>query len=303
MHSTLGSRLKRYSSLYILILIPIIYYLVFLYYPILTQFILSFKDYRILGGIWGSEWVGWENYNELFSSAEFFRLIKNTITISLLRLIVGFFPPIILAIFLFDMSSSKLKRISQSIIYIPHFFSWVVLYAIVYALFSSKGYVNNIIQRLGFPSKEFLMSTKLFYPMLIGSALWKELGWGTIIYLAALTSVDPELFEAAKIDGAGPFRRIWHITLPGILPVIVFVLTISLGNIMKNAGVEQILLFYSPATYEVGDVIGTWVFRRGLGEMKYSLSAGMAQFNSLIGLVMVLIFNKLANKYAGVGIW
>lgn len=303
MNKSFAARLKRYSVLYLFILIPIIYFLVYRYYPIITQFVLSFKKYSIKGGIWGSKWVGFDNYMELFSSYEFGRLIQNTITISMLRMIVGFFPPIILAILLFDMTSQKYRRISQSILYIPHFFSWVVMYAIVSSLFSSTGYVNSILVGVGGAPQDFLLDTDWFYTLLIGSDLWKNLGWSTIIYLAALTNVDPQLFEAAKVDGAGPFRRIYYITVPSILPVIIFVLTISLGNILNNTGSEQILLFYSPATYSVADVIGTWVFRRGLGEMKYSLAAAISQFNAVIGLILVLAFNKISSKIAGVSIW
>jgi putative aldouronate transport system permease protein len=231
------------------------------------------------------------------------RVIVNTIVISLMRLAIGFLPPIILAIFLFDMTSSSFRRISQSILYIPHFFSWVVIYAIVQALFSSSGYFNNVLALFDIPPKNYLMDIKWFYPLLFGSDLWKELGWGTIIYLAALTNIDPQLYEAARVDGAGPIQRIIHITLPGIFPVIAFCLTISLGNILNNTNTEQLLLFYSPATYSIADVIGTWVYRRGLGEFKYSLGSAVSQFNSVVGLVLVLTFNKLSKKFFGVGIW
>lgn len=303
MGQSLLARLNRYKVLYLFILIPVVYFIIFRYYPIITQLILSFKEYRIQGGVWGSAWVGLDNYRTLFTTPEFKRLIVNTISISLTRLLVGFLPPIVLSIFLFDMTSGRFRRISQSILYIPHFFPWVVIYAIVFALFSSTGYVNNMVGALGGEKVNFLMSTKWFYPMLIGSDLWKELGWSTIIYLAALTNIDPQLYEAAKIDGAGPVKRIVHITFPGILQVVVFCLTIALGNLFNNTGTEQILLFYTPATYPVADVIGTWVFRRGLGEMKYSLAAAVSQFNSIIGLVLVLIFNSIAKKFAGIGIW
>jgi putative aldouronate transport system permease protein len=297
------ARLKRYRGLYLFVLIPIVYYFVYRYFPIIAQFLLSFKNYRILGGLWGSPWVGFDNYRSLFSTPETSRIIINTIVISLLRLAVGFLPPIALAVFLFDMTSSLYRRICQSILYIPHFFSWVVIYAVVQALFSASGYVNNVISALGGQSKNFLMDIKWFYPLLFGSDLWKEIGWGTIIYLAALTNIDPQLYEAARVDGAGPVQRIIHITLPGIFPVIAFCLTIALGNILNNAGTEQILLFYTPATYSVGDVIGTWVYRRGLGEFKYSLGAAVAQFNSVAGLILVLLFNKISKKCFGVGIW
>jgi putative aldouronate transport system permease protein len=276
---------------------------VYRYFPIIAQFMLSFKNYRIMGGLWGSPWVGFENYRSLFSSSETTRIIVNTVVISLLRLAIGFLPPIVLAIFLFDMTSSRYRRISQSILYIPHFFSWVVIYAIVQALFQSSGYVSNIIAAFGGRPKNFLMDINWFYPLLLGSELWKEIGWGTIIYLAALTNIDPQLYEAARVDGAGPIQRIVHITLPSIFPVIAFCLTIALGNILNNAGTEQLLLFYSPAVYSIGDVIGTWVYRRGLGEFKYSLGAAVSQFNSVAGLILVLSFNRISRKFFGVGIW
>ena len=194
-------RFKRFRGLYVFILIPIIYYFVFRYYPIVCQFVLSFKNYRILGGIWNSPWVGLENYRSIFTSPETKRIIINTFVISLLRLVIGFLPPIILAIFLFDMTSSFYRRISQSILYIPHFFSWVVIYAIVQVLFTSSGYVTNILQLFAVQPKNYLMERKWFYPLLFGSALWKELGWGTIIYLAALTNIDPLLLAHGYTGG------------------------------------------------------------------------------------------------------
>jgi putative aldouronate transport system permease protein len=301
--SDLKLRFKRFGVLYLFIFVPILYYIIYRFYPIIAQSVLAFKEYRILGGIWGSPWTGLNNYRSLFTSSETTRIIINTIVISLLRLMFGFLPPILLAIFLFDMTSSAYRRISQCILYIPHFFSWVVVYAIVQVLFSPTGYIANIAASVGARPKDFLTDLRLFYPLLLGSELWKELGWGTIIYLAALTNIDPQLFEAAKVDGAGPLQRILHITLPGIFPVIAFCLTISLGNILNNTGTEQLLLFYSPATYSIADVIGTWVYRRGLGEFKYGLAAAVSQFNSIVGLVLVLFFNRISKKFFGVGIW
>lgn len=294
---------KRYIPLYILAVIPVAYLLIYRYYPILAQFLLSFKNYKIKGGIWGSAWVGVANFSELFGSPEFIRIMINTVRISVFNLIAGFFPPIILAIMLFDVNSSRFSRFSQSLLYLPHFFSWVVVYNLVLSLFSNTGYINGIAESLGFARYDYLMQPGSFLPLLIGSALWKELGWGTIIYLAALTSIDTELFDVSKIDGAGPLQRIWYITLPGILPVVVFVLTLSLGRIFSAANTEQILLFYGPQNYAVSDVIGTWVYRQGLGKLKYSLGAAVSLFQSVIGLCLVLICNKAAQKTAGVGLW
>ncbi len=296
-------RLKEYWAIY-LMLLPVVFVLVvYRFYPILTQFVLSFENYTIRGGIWGSKLVGFDNYTKLFHSVDFERIISNTIRLSVLQMAAGFFPPIFLAIMLFDMTSTVMRRVSQSILYVPHFFSWVVVYNLVHILFSNTGYVNNIIQALGGTAQDFLLQKSSFTPILILSNMWKELGWGTIIYLAALTSIDSELFDVAKIDGAGPLQRIWHITLPGIKAVVVFVLTMNLGKLLSAANTEQILLFYGPQNYSVSDVIGTWVYRQGIGKLQYSLGAAVSLFQSVIGLSLVLISNAVAVRTAGVGLW
>lgn len=296
-------KIREYWAIYVLILPVIAYLLVYRYYPILTQTVLSFKEFRLLDGIWGSQWVGFENFQTLFASRDFERIIVNTVRISVLQLLAGFFPPIVLAIMLFDMTSTRMRRISQSILYIPHFFSWVVIFNLVHILFSNAGYINSLLGVFGIEPRDFLLEKSFFLPVLVGSNVWKELGWGTIIYLAALTSIDTELFDVAKIDGAGPLQRIWYITLPGILSVVVFVLAMSLGQLFSAANTEQILLFYGPQNYSVSDVIGTWVYRQGLGKMQYSLGAAISMFQSLIGLALVLVCNKVAGRVAGVGIW
>lgn len=295
--------LKQFAFIYILLAIPILSLLVYYIAPMFLQFILVFKEYSILGGIFGSPWVGFENIETLVHSPDFVRIVTNTIRISLLRLLVEFLPPIILAVMLFDMSHPRIRSVSQSILYIPYFFSWAVVYFIVYSMFSSDGFINQINQRLFGGTINYMVEEKYFYPLLLGSSLWKNIGWNTIVYLAALSNINPELFEAAKLDGAGPLQRTVHITIPGIAPVIVFLLTLALGRITANEGTEQLLLFYSPATYSLGDTIGTWVYRKGLGDFKYSLGAAVSLLNALIGLALVLIFNKISTKYLGVGIW
>lgn len=299
----MGHIIRRYYPLYILLLPCVLYFLIFRYYPIVLQIILSFKNYRLLGGVWGSEWIGIQNYLNIFSSPEMVNVIWNTIYISFLRLLTGFFPPIILSIILFDLLGKRLKKICQTIVYIPHFFSWTVVYAVIYALFSNSGVVNNVLKVLGFAGRDFLMEQRSFLPMLLGSALWKELGWSTIIYLAALTAINSELFEVSKIDGAGPLKRIWYVTLPGISSIIIFLLILSLGNILRGAGTEQILLFYSPPVYRISDVIDTWVYRQGLSHLEYSLGCAMSFFQSIFGLLLILICNRLSVRYTNVGIW
>jgi len=295
--------LKKYWILYVLAIVPVAYLIVFRYVPILFQVVMSTKQYSIQGGIFGSNHVGLQHFERLFFEEEFQKLLFNTIRISVLRLVLGFFPPIILAIMLFDMTSTVFRRISQSILYIPHFFSWVIVYGIVQVLFQNTGYINTIRNSMGLDTIQFLMKSDYFLPLLIGSGIWKELGWGTIIYLAGLTGINVELFEAAKLDGAGPLQRIRYITLPGISGVIVFVLIMNLGSILSAAGTEQILLFYNPTNYKVSDVIGTWVYRQGLGKLEYGLSAAVAFFESTVGLLLVLVTNKIAGKIAGVGLW
>ena len=294
--------MKRYWFLYLLFLPTLIFLCVFNYWPIFLQFILSFKEYTFLGGIWGSEWVGLENFIEIFSTPEISRVILNTIRISLINIVISFVPPIILSILLFDLRSNLLRKVTQNLLYIPYFFSWIIIYAVFYAIFANTGALNSLLQQFGLPMQNFMIEKEYFIPMLIVSSLYKNLGWSTIIYMAALTSIDTELFEAAKIDGAGPIARIRYITLPSIKSISIFVLTLSLGNILV-VGTEQILLFYTPASYEIGDVIGTWIYRQGLGKMEYSLGAAMSMFQSVIGFILVMCSNVFAKKFAKVGIW
>ena len=277
--------------------------MVYRYYPILLQAIIAFKDYKLSKGVFGSDWIGFGNFTDLFAIREINRVLVNTVSISILRLVFGFFPPIILAIFLYDLHLSAIRRTSQTILYIPHFFSWVIMYSITFALFTNTGIINSVITALGGRPRDFLVSSSAFRPLLIGSGIWKEVGWGTIIYLAALSNLDPVLFDAAKIDGAGPLQRIRHITLPGIRAVVVFLLTLSIGRLFQSTGVEQILLFYSPATYEVGDVIGTWVYRQGLAKLQYGLGTSLAFIESVFGLGLILSVNHLAKTRLKVGIW
>lgn len=298
----LAVRLYKYRFLYLLMIPVVAYYVVFRFYPLLLQTVLSFKDYMLLDGVWGSAWVGLDNFRHALSLPDFTQILVNTVSISLLRIVFGFWPPLILAIVLFDLTSVKLRRFSQTLLYIPHFFSWVIVYGMVYAFFSNSGLLNAIITSFGGDVQNFLLSSGWFRPILIGSAIWKEIGWGAIIYLAALTSVDPSLYEAAKIDGAGPVTRIFRITIPSIAHIIVFLFTLSLGGILY-AGGEQILLFYNPATYNVGDVIDTWIYRQGFNDLQYSLSTAVSFFQSLVGLCLVLAANQASKRLAGIGLW
>ncbi len=290
---------KRFLPIYGFMVVPLALIFVFNLYPMLLQTVLSFKNYTLADGVWGSEWVGFDHFKVLFTDPKMLKVIGRTIYISLLRLFVGIIPPLVLSICLYDLKSSKSRSIFQNIVYIPHFFSWVVVYAICYSLLSPEGLLGAMTA-----GTDLMVSEKWFMPIVIISSVWKELGWGTILYLAALAGVDTSLYEAAKIDGASPMQRTIHITLPSIKGTVIFLTIMSLGNILKGAGGEQLLLFYSATTKEQALVIDTWMVWDGITRPEnYSLGAAISFFQSGIGMLMVLGFNKISKKFFEVAIF
>lgn len=300
--SKLMQRLKKYRICYVILGITMIYYIVFQYLPIIWGIEISFKDMKVGSTLGNAKWVGLRNYRQIFQNPEMTRLIVNTLRISISRLLFSFFPPIILAIAIFDLSSARFRKWSQTIIYLPHFFSWVIIYGIVFALFSGGGLVNSILSNISGNAYDFLTNSKAFVPMIIGTQIWKEAGWGTILYFAALTGVEPDLYEAAKIDGAGPVARIRAVTLPAMLPIISFSLIMALGSILSN-DFEQILLFYNAAVYDVGDIIDTWVYRVGLGQMQYGVGSAVSMLKAIVSLVLILLSNAASKKITGRGMF
>ena len=295
--------LKRYIPLYIVFAPIFIYYIVLRYTPIFLQFPMALKKFRVKDGIWGSPTVGFDNFTRLFSSYEFQAILFNTIRLFGLSLLIGFLPPILLAIMLHDMRSRKISRTCQTVLYIPHFFSWVIVYGIAWALFATgAGAINGLLKYFGQPAVDFLTNPGTFLQLILGTGLWKSIGWGTIIYLASLSSIDTALYEAAIIDGAGPIQRVRYITFPQLKPIIVFVLTITMGGLL-NVGGEHVLVFLTPATYKVGDVLTTWIYGRGIVRMDFSFATAAGLFQSVIGLIMVLSCNRLAKRFAGIGMW
>ena len=292
----------RYRGLYLILFVAIAYYFVFLYIPIIWGFQISFKDMKIGSTISNAKWVGWDNYKYVLTNPEMLKLIRNTLTISVWRLVCTFIPPILLTIAIFDLNSKKFQKFSQTLVYVPHFFSWVIIYGIVFAFFSGNGLVNGVIRALGGKSKEFMTNSRAFIPLLVGSQVWKEVGWNTILYFAALTSINTELFEAAKIDGAGPLQRIKAVTFPAMKPVITFSLIMALGNILNN-DFEQILLFYNSAVYDVADIIDTWVYRVGLGKMQYGIGSAVSMMKAVVSLVLILSSNAISKKVSGRGMF
>lgn len=291
--------LKRYIPSYVFMIVPLVLIAVFNLYPIVLQTILSFKDYSLGTGVFNSAWVGFQNFGLIFGDPEMLRVIGNTLYISLLRLVGSTIPPLLLSIFLYDMRMMRARKVVQTVVYIPHFFSWVIIYAITYAFLNEEGIVNMWTGS----SSSILTNPDAFIPIVIITAIWKELGWGTILYLAALSSVPPELFEAAKLDGAGPWQRVVHITLPNIMPIVIYLLIMNLGQILKNAGGEQLLLFANAVTRPQALVIDTWLYWESLGELKYSLGAAMSFFQAGIGMILVFGCNYLSRKTTGIGMW
>lgn len=293
---------QRYWALYLMLLVIVAYYLVFHYTPIAMGVMMAFKDVKLGMSIMDAPWVGWENFVYVVQDPEILRVVVNTLILSCMRLFWGFWPPIVLAIMIFDLTSAAYKRVCQTIVYIPYFFSWVVVYGVVFAFFSGNGMINNVLNALGFGKQEFLMNAGAFRWLLVGSQVWKGVGWGTILYFAAMTGVNPELYEAAKLDGAGPIQRTRVVTLPAMMPVITFSLIMSLGQILNN-DFEQVLLFYNSAVYSVGDIIETWVYRVGLGKMQYSVGSAVSLLKAIIGMVLILVANSFSRKVTGRGMW
>lgn len=299
------SQWKRYGKHKILILMFLpgfLYYLVFQYLP-MYGLVISFQDFRILDGIAGSPWVGLRNFEDAFSSSEFWEVFRNTLVISFFKLLIAFPAPLALALLLNEVRLMIFKRIVQTVTYLPHFLSWVVLAGVVIAFLSpSTGPVNMVLQALGFQPIYFVGNKNWFVGVLVSSSVWKEIGWGTIVYLAALSSVNPELYEAAKIDGAGRWRQTWNVTLPAISPVVTIMFIFAVGAIV-NDDFDQIYNLYNPAVYSVADVLSTYIYRMGLENMLYSYTTAIGLFKNLIAFGLVMLTNVLARRNNEYGLW
>jgi len=292
----------REWDLYLMLIPGILFLLLFRYSP-MYGIVIAFKDFNIFDGLAASPWVGWENFEKLFHSRDFARVFRNTLIISVYKIIFLFPLPIILAVLMNELKNMIFKRGIQTIVYLPHFLSWVIVSGLFINILSTNGgLVNKIIQSFGGESIAFFMNTDVFRAVLISSAGWKEVGWGMIIYLAAIAAIDPQLYEAAKIDGANRFRQIWHITVPSLVPIIMLMFILRLGSILE-AGTEQILVMYNSIVYEVADVIGTYVYRIGLGQQDYSFSTAVGLFDSVIGFILIITGNYLSRKFLQRSIW
>lgn len=293
--------LKRHKWKYIVVLPVVIWLILFCYKP-MYGIVIAFQNYRMSKGIAGSEWVGLYHFNRFFKDPFCWRVIRNTFTISLLSVAFSFPVPVLLALMINEVKNKYFKKTVQTVTYMPHFISTVVVCSIIHTLFGANGLVPEFLESMGGSGRSFLLQSKLFYPIYIGSGIWEEAGWNSIIYLAALSNIDQDQYEAARVDGAGRMRQLWNITLPGIIPTVVMLLILKLGKVM-SVGYEKIILLYDPMTYEVADVISTYVYRKGMIDTDYSYSTAINLFNSVVNILLLIIANKLSKKAGQSGLF
>ncbi len=294
--------LNRFGGLYLLVLPALVYVTIFHYVPLYGAMI-AFKDFRIMDGIMRSPWVGLAHFRRLFSGSEFPKVIGNTFIISFLKLIFQFPTPLIFALMLNEVRSLRFKKAVQTVSYIPHFISWVVVAGLFIDILSpSRGIVNSLIKATGGEPIFFMGSSAHFRGVLVATEIWKELGWAAIVYLAAIAGIDPELYQAAMVDGAGRFRRMRHVTLPCIRSTIIVLVTLRLGK-MASAGMEQILMLYNPAVYQVSDIIDTYVYRIAFDRFELSLTAAAGLFKSVVGCALLLATDRIARLTGERGIY
>ena len=280
----------------------VVYFLVFRYVPMFGA-VIAFKDYRVLDGILGSPWVGLKNFQTIFTSPFFASILTNTLIISVLKLLVGLPLAVTLALLLNEVRVRWFRRTVQTVSYLPHFLSWVVVFGIALMLLSpSSGLANKLVVGVGGQPIHFLTDPFWFRQVLVALDVWKNSGWNSIIYLAALVGVSPSLYEAAAVDGASRFQRVWHISLPAMLPVIVLVTMLNIGNLL-SAGFEQVFVFYNPSVYGVGDIIDTWVYRQGIEGFQYSVAAAVGLFKGVVGCALLVTAHVLAKRWASSGLW
>ncbi|BCG58244.1 ABC transporter permease [Paenibacillus sp. URB8-2] len=296
-HSRIWRRIVKHKYYYLLLFPGILYFLVFSYIP-MGGVLIAFQDYKLAKGITGSAWAGLKWFDMLFSSPDFWTALGNTLLISFYKLVFNFPAPIILALMINEIVNSKFKRTIQTIIYFPHFISWVVLGGIMFTVLSPS---TGVLNALGVTTSP-LMDPRSFRGLLVLSEIWKNIGWGTIIYLAAISGINPELYDAAKVDGASRYRLIRHITIPSISGTIVILLILRTGHIL-SAGFDQVFVLYHPLVYEVADILDTYVYRVGLTSGRFSLATAAGLFQSVVGLVLLLITNAAAKRIGGRGIW
>lgn len=292
----------RNKYLYIMLAPVVLYYLVLHYMPMYGATI-AFKDFNIARGVWDSPWVGLKHFQDFFHNVYFGRILRNTLLINVYNLIFGFPAPIVLALLLNELRIKWFKRLVQTVTYLPHFISLIVICGMILNFVSRDGLINDIIALFGGERSALLREAGNFRTIYVASGIWQEIGWGSIIYLAALSGINPELYEAARVDGANRWKQLWNITLPGLAPIITILLILKIGHMM-DVGFEKIILLYNPLTYETADVISSYVYRKGLtGNYEYSAASAVGLFGSVINTCLLVSSNWLSKKMSGSGLW
>jgi putative aldouronate transport system permease protein len=287
--------------LYVMILPVLAYYVLFHYGPMYGA-IIAFKDYSPSTGIWASDWIGFANFRDFFDGYYFERIFKNTILISVYTLVFEFPAPILLALLINELRNRTFRRIVQSVSYMPYFISLVVICGMIKDFTNTNGIIHQFFGLFGYEGGAMLQNAAFFRPIYVFSEIWQRIGWESIIYIAALAGIEQEQYEAADIDGAGRLKRIWYITLPGIVPTIMVLLILRIGN-MLNVGFEKIILLYNPAIYETSDIISTYVYRKGIIEMSWSFGAAVGLFNSVLSLLLLVLANYLSRRLSRNSLW
>lgn len=289
-------------QLYLLLFLPMIYFLIFKYGPMLGV-VIAFKDYNIFEGIWASPWVGLDTFKEIFAMDAFYNALRNTFMLNLLDLLISFPLPIIFAILLNEVRVQWFKKGAQTVLYLPHFISWVIIGGMAIQLLATNtGIVNNVLKSFGMEAIPFLTEPVYWVITYLGIGIWQSVGWGTIIYLAALTGINKDLYEAAEVDGAHRLRKIWHITLPGMKPTIIILLIIAVGN-MAAIGFDRPYVLSNPLVTDVSEVISTYVYKIGIQSARYTIATAIGLFQAVIGLIFLLSADFISRKVNDQGIW
>lgn len=296
---SLADNVRKYWPYYVMIIPGLVYFIAFKYIPMLGS-IIAFQDYSVFKGILDSDWVGLKNFRELLNYADFRRIFSNTLILGLLKTVVLFPIPVILSLMINEVKNIHVKKVIQTAIYIPYFLSWVIVGGLVFDIFGVGGLFNNIREALGMDLLLAMQKESWFRTIYVLSSIWKESGWGTVVYLAAISGIDQSLYESAAMDGASRFQRMRYISLPLLIPTVLTLFLLNIGSFLE-LGFEQVYNLLTPMTYSVGDIFDTYVYRVGIQQAQYSFTTAVGLFQSTIGLILVLIFNKLANKFTDDG--
>lgn len=301
MKSIAFHRMKVYWPLYVMAIPGIVFLIVFKFIP-LGGAVIAFKDYSVFQGFVDSPWVGLKHFNTLLHHPDFARVFGNTLMLGLLKLVIVFPVPVILALMINEIRKSALKKGIQTALYIPHFLSWVIVGGILFEFFSLSGLFNTVIGWFGGEAVLAMQESAYFRPIYALSSIWRDAGWGTVVYMAAISAIDPQLYESAMIDGASKFKQIRHITFPLLLPTVTVLFLLEIGNFL-DLGFDQVYNLLTPMTYNVGDILDTYVFRTGIQQAQYSFATAVGLFQSVIGFMMVYVFNRLSKKVSDGGLW